>query len=54
MKNKAYAGWTMNVSSVLLLSGPVGDISDGGQTQSLLTEVKREDLKQKNRERLRF
>jgi hypothetical protein len=44
----------MNVSSVLVLREPIGDILDGGLVVSQFKDIKKEDLKEKNRARLRF
>jgi hypothetical protein len=34
-RNKAYAGWTLNLLSVLLIHDPLGDLTDHDATSAL-------------------
>ena len=55
-KNRAYAGWTLNVSSVLLVRGPIGDLVQTDDTSLETAEIDAilADSSRKNHTHLRF
>ena len=55
-KNKAYAGWTLNLLSVLLIHDPIGDLPKQSNLLFLTgdTEIAEVDSKLKIRNHLRF
>ena len=38
-KNRAYAGWTLNVSSILLVRAPIGDLAETDDTSLEMAEI---------------
>ena len=55
-KNKAYAGWTLNLLSVLMIRGPIGDLpsQDNPFVHTADTEIAEADSQLNIRSHLRF
>ena len=51
-RSRAYAGWTLNVVSVLKMRGPVGDLK--GNTSALISQTDTLDSESSNPNLLRF
>jgi hypothetical protein len=47
-KNRAYAGWTLNMLSVAVVSDPIGDIQNGGSGGVGIGVANQMDLEQRD------